>query len=364
MKRSNLPYIWLFPLTFVVGMAAAWLLITIGGAQPNLVPLVSAVIGLGVALSVPVWQNVFLNVPKLSLEISSIRRTISESATISIKDDPELKILLPNRNRGDRFAFPEIMIEEYESNSRLKPNVGSGIDQLDNRLSSAKQRLRDLPAQIEDHSRDLERARSLNPDNPSRHEIASLNSPLFPEIPFDSNDTKGVVEGLVQAYEVRLKQAEKDYVALQTNLPIAERRIEVSKKDLVANRSLFTVSVSLINSGRSNTAIKAPALLRVSIGQGNYIDIKLLLKDFENKSEISANGTRISVFESLEISSLPEEDRTLINTYWGQSVKACILVEDVQGSIVQSNYIAFAEGLYQKIIYDRLARAASATVLS
>ena len=45
--------------------------------------------------------------------------------------------------------------------------------------------------------------------------------------------------------------------------------------------------------------------------------LKLSLKDFENKSEISANGTRIAVFESLEISSLPEEDRTLINTYWG-----------------------------------------------
>jgi hypothetical protein len=75
--------------------------------------------------------------------------------------------------------------------------------------------------------------------------------------------------------------------------------------------------------------------------------------------EISANGTRIVIFESSEVSSLPEEDRKLINTYWGQSVSSRLYLEDIHSKIYLSNTIAFAEGLYQKIIYDRLARAAS-----
>ena len=83
------------------------------------------------------------------------------------------------------------------------------------------------------------------------------------------------------------------------------------------------------------------------------------MKDFENKSEISANGTRIVVFESPEISGFPEEDRRLINTYWGQSVSARLYLEDIHARAYGSNRIAFAEGLYQKIIYDRLAQVAS-----
>lgn len=357
MKRSSYHFIWLLPLVFVIGMAAAYFLLMLGGASPNLTPLASAVVGLVVALAVPLWQAWFVNAPKLAIEISSIRRTISESATISIKDDPELKILGPDRSRN-RYANI-IYAEAFELASGSTPRVRNGIENLDARLENAKKRLRDLPTQIEENKKDLERAQALTATNLSRHDVGILNRPLNTEVEFDPNDPQGVIDSLVKAYQDRLVRSEKEYTDLQVNLPIAERRIEVAKKDLVANKSLFTVSVSLINSGRSNTAIKAPGLLRVSIGQGNYIDIKLSLKDFENKSEISANGTRIAIFESQEISSLPEEDRDLINTYWGQSVKSWLLVEDVQGNVIRSNYIAFAEGLYQKIIYDRLARAAS-----
>jgi hypothetical protein len=152
---------------------------------------------------------------------------------------------------------------------------------------------------------------------------------------------------------------EKRHADLHANLPAAERKIEQLRAELIDNRSFFTLSASLINSGRTNTAIKVPALLRVSIGVGNYIDIKLSLKDFENKSEISANGTRIVLFESPEISSFPEDDRRLIKTYWGQSVSVCLYIEDIHARAYGSNKIAFAEGLYQKIVYDRLAKFAS-----
>jgi hypothetical protein len=93
-----------------------------------------------------------------------------------------------------------------------------------------------------------------------------------------------VLENFRRAYRERVEEDEKLYAELQTTIPTAERRVEVLRKELIDSRSFFTVSASLINSGRSNTAIKVPALLRVSIGEGNYIDIKLTLKDFENNT--------------------------------------------------------------------------------
>jgi len=60
-------------------------------------------------------------------------------------------------------------------------------------------------------------------------------------------------------------------------------------------------------------------------------------------SEIGSQSTRIATFVSSEISALLENDRKLINTYWGQNVST----------------ILYAERLYQKLIYDRLSTIAS-----
>ncbi|MCE2029818.1 hypothetical protein [Sessilibacter corallicola] len=160
-------------------------------------------------------------------------------------------------------------------------------------------------------------------------------------------------------FEENLSDAKEKYDELQTSIPEMERKYEQINSNLIANRSFFEISATLINSGRLNTSIKRPALFRVYIGKENYIDLKLTLSDFENKSEIAPNSTVVGTFSSTDISQLPEEDRKLINTYWGQSVQCKLLVEDVHGEPTASNSIAFSEGLYQKIIFDRLAAVAT-----
>ena len=313
------------------------------------------------AFSVPLWKVLFLNAPRLSVEISAIKRAISDAALISIEDYPELASLRP-AIEGGGFS---IRLRSPFFNDSIRHILGTNgkgnltLSELDQLLSSSKQLLRDLPSQIEERKKDLEKVLGFTPISLTKYECDQLNRPLDPEVDFNEAEKEKTLESLKDAYQKRLIELEKRYSELQSNLPVAERKIEQLRNELINNKSIFTVSASLINSGRSNTAIKVPALLRVSIGEGNYIDIKLSLKDFENKSEITANGTRIVIFESSEISSLPEEDRKLINTYWGQSVNARLLLEDIHSRIIISNRIAFAEGLYQKIIYDRLARAAS-----
>lgn len=353
-KTPNKYLLYLF--AFVVGSGVGYLIAYISSIKPSIIPITSALIGFFVALIVPFWQAKFVNAPKLSVEINAIRRTVSDTALISIDEEPELRSL---KNRHGQA--PYILGMDYNEIVFEKPNKRGGytLSQTEELLADAKQRLRDLPTQIEERKKELDRVASLTPQTLTKYECDKLNGPISPEVEYEQDEKDKMIDSFRDAYQKRLDGLEKRYAELQSNLPAMERKIEILKKELVDNRSFFTVSASLINSGRTNTAIKVPALLRVSIGEGNYIDLKLSLKDFENKSEISANGTRIITFESSEVSSLPEEDRKLINTYWGQSVSSRLLLEDIHSSIYSSNTIAFAEGLYQKIIYDRLARAAS-----
>lgn len=343
---------------FVVGAAIGYVIAFASGLRPSIVPLVSAVIGLFVAFAIPVWQALFLNVPKLSVEISSIKRTVSDSAVVSLEDYPELGVLKPLVQQE-----PFFFTDDGDAPATLKdPFRRKKISEVEDLLARAKQQLRDLPEQIEERRKDSDKVAALRPSEFTKFDSDRLNHPLAPEIDYDPDNKEKTLDALKEAYQKRLEKLEKRYAELQSNLPLAERKVETLRNELLDYHSFFTVSASLINSGRSNTAIKVPALLRVSIGEGNYIDIKLTLKDFENKSEITANGTRIVVFESQEISSLPEEDRKLINTYWGQSVSSKLFLEDIHSKIYSSNQIAFAEGLYQKIIYDRLAQAAGTQV--
>lgn len=341
--------------SFVAGAGLGYLIAYLSSVQPSYIPLVSAVVGLLVAFASPIWQAFFVNAPKLSVEISAIKRTISEAAVIAVDEDPELAALLPARDP----RFPPFYYAEPFGPGGRGAQRGQTLAETDELLVAAKQRLRDLPAQIEDRKRELEKVKAIKPSAFSKYEANQLNASIHPEVEFDPAAPEKTLEAFKENYAQRLAEFEKAFSNLQSNLPTAERKLEVLRRDLINNRSFFTVSASLINSGRTNTAIKVPALLRVSIGEGNYIDLKLTLKDFESKSEISANGTRIVVFESAEVSSLPEEDRKLINTYWGQSVASRLFLEDIHSKIYVSNGIAFAEGLYQKIIYDRLAREAS-----
>lgn len=343
---------------FVFGTGLGYLIAYLSSVQPSYIPLVSAGVGLLVAFASPIWQAFFVNAPRLSVEISAIKRTISDSAVVAIEEDPELA---PLRFPRDPRLLPYLYEEEdgWAHRGRGGRKRGHTLTEIDELLASAKQRLRDLPAQIDERKRELDKISAISASSFSRYDANQLNVQLHPEIEYDPTAPDKTLQAFREVYSQRLADLEKAFLNLQSNLPAAERKLELLRRELIDNRSFFTVSASLINSGRTNTAIKVPGLLRVSIGEGNYIDLKLTLKDFETKSEISANGTRIVVFESPEVSSLPEEDRKLINTYWGQSVPSRLLLEDIHSTIYVSNGIAFAEGLYQKIIYDRLAREAS-----
>jgi hypothetical protein len=95
------------------------------------------------------------------------------------------------------------------------------------------------------------------------------------------------------------------------------------------------------------------------IGRSQHVDLELDLKNFEDKSEIPASGTRVVIFTSAPTSSFPESSRTLINRYWNGQNSSQLLLQDIYGNTYTSRYSVFADGLYRKHIYERLAHEAN-----
>lgn len=319
--------------------------------------LVAAIAGALVALLVPIWQTYFIQKSQLALEVNGISRKVSERARISLDEHSELAYLRKMREKGRHLSYWGTDSPIVIKSKSIDRSVS--LEELEDLLAQARQEMKDAPERISDRKVDLEKINAFTEETFSKHECNKLNRPLHPEIEYDNDNVSGTLSLFKDHFAERLSEAQEKYEELQSSIPSMERKVNQIKLDLVENKSYFEISATLINSGRLNTSIKRPALFRVYIGKENYIDLKLTLNEFEVKSEISPNSTVVGTFSSTDISQLPEEDRKLINTYWGQSVQCRLFVEDVHGEPAGSNTIAFSEGLYQKIIFDRLAVVAT-----
>ncbi|MCE9687449.1 hypothetical protein LZP73_14770 [Shewanella sp. AS16] len=336
------------------------------------------IVGLLLAFLVPYWQTYWVETPQLSIEINSISREISSEAGITSQDYPELGVLDTRSFGSSSGTFFRLLGEDGSFARRIESGRKDLVspETLRERLEYTKEELKSLPDRIDSAKTKLEEVKQITPTSLTLQKIARLNAPLLDEVGEDEFDAsvfkqkrenvdqniiyfKNIIDTFVKRYESRLSSTEERYSELQTNLPIAERKIELLIAELKRNKSFFRVSAILANSGKSSISIKKPALLRVYIGTGNYVDLKMELEKYQESAEVSAHGTRIASFKSKEISTIPDDDQNLINTYWGQSVHAILFIEDILSYINTSNPIAFSEGLYQKIIYDRLEGEAS-----
>lgn len=178
----------------------------------------------------------------------------------------------------------------------------------------------------------------------------------------DEGLIKKANEFLREQLKIVLKAYQKEHEALTnrrskltSSLPTAEQDIDELEERLLTRQGFFTLNAVLRNEGRSNISIKKPALLRVFIGVGNYVDLQLTLQGDEEYGEIPAQGARLMSFRSRGLDAMPAESRDLINRYWGQRAHAILFVENVFGKVCASNPIQFASGLYAQAIYDRLA---------
>jgi hypothetical protein len=201
--------------------------------------------------------------------------------------------------------------------------------------------------------------------------ISKYNEPLEDEInvaPAEFEDHKAkndlsyfeeIKSKFVGAYHEQISQRQAKQDEFKQKFATAEKKIAETLKIFGDLHSIFRVYAVLNNPGGSEVSVKRPALLRVYIGPGNYVDLKLLTSDEKQALDVPPHGSRTVTLISSEVGLLPAEDQKLISQYWGQSVSAILFVEDTFGIVRTSNRIPFVESAYQKIVYDRLAGEAA-----
>jgi|GEM_PF-2359800 len=372
--------VFFFLLGILIGYAFALFL----SQASNYVALVSLAISSVIAIGIPIWREYFVTKSKLSVELNSIERNVSEGISIDLREYTVfsqlfsreiINILIPN---PPGIPFPLLGDNTENRNTAIR----EGIKELYSWYESLKKGFNELPQKIEEAKESLEKLNKIEPKDFSAEQATSFDwyiSGISPSLSIKKppmyigfapspeefkepeqrqkkyDDFKDRLENIVE----RFNQTQRSIQSSNFSIQEAEETIKKIEKDLTDNRSKFSISVSLVNSGRLNTAIKVPAVLRVYIARGTYVNLELTMKDTGSQSEISANSARFVFFESKEIAQLPEDDRNLINRYWESNVYCTFFLEDIRGQIHKSDPIVFAPGVYKKIIYDRLANAAA-----
>lgn len=109
---------------FVFGTGLGYLIAYLTGLRPNIIPLVSSILGIIIAFALPIWQALFFNAPCLSVEISSIRRIVSDNTVISIDDYPELAVLKPVVKTRSYSSFSYYAQDFLQLDFASKPDRG------------------------------------------------------------------------------------------------------------------------------------------------------------------------------------------------------------------------------------------------
>lgn len=338
------------------------------GALIGLLGLVSgAVLGVGT----PLWQTYWVETPRLGVEIYAIDRAVQEGARIAADDDA-LAVLTGGAQGISNLAESAALFRALETQgARAVRQGGFSPSDLAERLNAAKAELKLLPQRVEERQRQLRDAEAMAPERIVISDVSRLNAPLSSSREFratstfggsepkDLEERKRAVDHFKTEYRKRLEDSQKRYSELQTQLPVAERRLTELKQELEDRKGYFQITAILNNSGRKSVSVRQLGLLRVYIGKGNYVDVKLNLQKYQDNAEVAPNGTRIATFYSEALESFEDTDRLLIRTYWGQSVQGVLFIEDISGVIHSSPSISFAKGLYIKELFNRLTTEAS-----
>ena len=336
-----------------------------------LIGLLGLLSGAGLGIAIPIWQTYWVETPRLRVEIYAIDRSVLADARIS-PDDDALSILGGGGSSANFFGESTALLRALETQgARAIRQGGFTSSELTERLNAAKAELKVLPQRVEERQRQLRDAESLLPERILIADVARLNAPIPGSREFkatqsfngtdpkDLEERKRAIEHFKAEYRKRLDDSQKRYTELQTQLPLTERRIAELKQDLDDRKGYFQITAILNNSGRKSISIRQLGLLRVYIGKGNYVDLKLNLQKYQESAEVAPNGTRIATFHSDALEAFEDADRTLIKNYWGQSVQGVLFVEDISGAIHSSASISFAKGLYIKEVFNRLTSEAS-----
>ena len=253
----------------------------------SIIGIVGLISGVLAGIGIPIWKDYWVDAPRLRIELNGITREIDPGTVVSIDEDI-FSILFPPDNYSFLFRQRPIIDEITLAN-------------VNRALEDRQRDLAVLPDQLDELQNGIAEINKLRPQTLSMTDVRRLNFPLSDEVSvneivFSQNDVPRA-ENLVYFQDI-IGQFSSGYMGehnhvqtlfnnLKTQLPRIRQSIDSLVSDLERNKSYFKVTAVIINSGRSSMSIKEQGLMRVYIGQDNYVDLKLRVKDYINVASIS-----------------------------------------------------------------------------
>jgi hypothetical protein len=174
----------------------------------------------------------------------------------------------------------------------------------------------------------------------------------FPAVPGILVDFEGWSKLGLQKH---IENTERTLKEKEELLSSAEAEVKTYKTRTERSDAKIVVTAAISNSGDGATTLKPQALLRTDLGQGNYLDINLKIKNYgSGVSEVKPRGTSVLTFESQAISRMSPEDQERFLNFFKNTSPTNLFISDVRGDFYKSNTIPFAQGIYEQKIYDGL----------
>lgn len=345
-----------------------------GFTKDHKIAILGVLTGGLIAIIIPLWQTYWVETPNLNIEIISIERYIDKKETIQIPNDLNELIADIYFSKKKSIAFPILRDDNSEDyNDNIKNNHFS-IEQINNFIEITKNHLESLPSQISDLDNRLNIIKETQPFELSERKVRNTSLTYFyTKLENDTHAIEYSREEKNQNYFNNLKvdiishieNELKDTIELQkeanANFERLERDIHNFISETQNKNSRYIITTSITNSGNASVSLKKPALFRIFIGSGNYVDLKLEIpsESYKDVAQINERASKLITFSSKKLSELQLEDRKLINQYWGKNVTGVIFTIDSLSNVEESSPTPFSDALYQKQIYDRLIFEAS-----
>lgn len=314
--------------------------------RENWVAVGTLITGVAIGIGMPLWRTYVVEAPDLKLEIESFHRALPRGIPISMAN-PDFAFLREEKSFWES-SIREITLQQTLAAIREpSQNTSDLIVRNMLRMMWDEEVEEDQPVTLAVMRQILVLAQS---------EITSLASQRREALADFNRREEG--DAKEEARNV-LDTDHKELMEFRAGVTTAKRSLATMSDEYLKTKGIFTLSALLTNSGNSGISIRDPALLRVYIGAGNYVELELRSNQLGQLQEIPAHTSKIMSFVSQGMDKLLGEHRKQVNRYYGQRANAILFVEDIFGKVQFSNRIQFAEGLYHQRIVDRLKKEAS-----
>jgi len=129
---------------------------------------------------------------------------------------------------------------------------------------------------------------------------------------------------------------------------------------LESTETQVTITLAVANQGDGSTSIKPQGILRAVFAPNNYYDIELKMNDYRSSNaSILPRSSNVFTFVSSKVKEMSFSDQQRFLQLTKTSSPTTFYFVDVYDRYYKSNTISFADGVYERSVFDSLKGFAS-----